>query len=73
VKYFPRRGILFASSEGSYGLRNRYQKWKRRRMAKKFEVYMRKHDRNMYFDEYGNYRPPEDDKKNGETRPPWVN
>ncbi len=73
VKYFPRRGILFAGSEGSYGLRNRYQKWKRRRMAKKFEVYMRKHDRNMYFDEYGNYRPPEDDKKNGETRPPWVN
>lgn len=73
VKYFPRRGLLFATSEGSYGIRNRYQKWKRRRMAKKFEVYMRKHDRSMYFDEYGNYRPPEDDKKNGETRPPWVN
>ena len=73
VRFLPSRGLLFATSEGSFGLRNRYQKWKRRRMAKKFEVYMRKHDRSQFFDEYGNYRPPEDDKKNGETRPPWVN
>jgi membrane associated rhomboid family serine protease len=73
IRYFPRRGLLFASSEGAFSIRNRYQKWKRRRMAKKFEVYMRKHDRSQYFDEYGNYRPPEEGKKNGETRPPWVN
>lgn len=73
VRFLPSRGLLFATSEGSFGLRNRYQKWKRRRMAKKFEVYMRNHDRSQFFDEYGNYRPPEDDKKNGETRPPWVN
>jgi hypothetical protein len=33
---------------------------------------MRKHDRSQYFDEYGNYRPPEE-KGDGETRPPWVN
>ena len=73
IRFLPRQGLLFATSEGSFSLRNRYQKWKRRRMAKKFEVYMRKHDRSQYFDEYGNYRPPEEDKKNGETRPPWVN
>jgi membrane associated rhomboid family serine protease len=73
IRFLPRRGILLASSEGSFGIRNRYQKWKRRRMAKKFEVYMSKHDRRLDFDEDGNYRPPEEDKKNGETRPPWVN
>lgn len=72
VKFLPTRGLLFAGSEAGFNVRNRYQKWKRRRMAKKFEVYMRKHDRSQYFDEYGNYRPP-DEKDNGETRPPWVN
>ena len=73
IRFLPRRGLLFGGSEGVYGIRNRYQKWKRRRMAKKFEVYMRKHDRSQFFDEYGNYRPPEEGKGNGETRPPWVN
>jgi len=73
IRFLPRRGILLASSEGSFGIRNRYQKWKRRRMAKKFEVYMSKHDRRLDFDEDGNYRPPEEEKKDGETRPPWVN
>jgi hypothetical protein len=42
---------------------------------------MRKHDRNDYrhddyFDELGNFRDPstrDRPKKNGESRPPWVN
>ncbi len=73
VRFLPRRGLMFAGSEGYYGIRNAYYRWKRRRAARKFEVYMRKHDRGDYFDQYGNYRPPED-KGNGETRrPPWVN
>jgi hypothetical protein len=71
IRFLPRRGLMFATSERYYGIRNFYYRWKRRRAARKFEVYMRKHDRSEYFDEYGNYRPP--DKKNGETRPPWVN
>jgi membrane associated rhomboid family serine protease len=72
VKLFPRRGLQYAASEQYYGARNWYQKWKRRRAAKKFEVYMRKHDRAEFFDEYGNYKPP--DKKDGEGgRGPWVN
>ena len=62
IRFLPRRGILLASSEGSFGIRNRYQKWKRRRMAKKFEVYMSKHDRRLDFDEDGNYRPPDEEK-----------
>jgi membrane associated rhomboid family serine protease len=42
IKFSPRRGFAIAGSETVYGLRNRYYRWKRRRAAKKFEVYMRK-------------------------------
>src|SRR6476660_910272 len=58
------------------GLRNSYYRWKRRRAGKKFQVYMRKHnqDPSDYFDEYGNFRPPDEkDKKNGEGKGGWVN
>src|SRR5262249_17499280 len=58
-------------------MKNSFHRWKRRRMAKKFEVYMRKHDRTVFFDEHGNYKghePPEKDKENGgEGRGGWVN
>lgn len=42
IKFAPRRGFAVAGSESAYGLRNSYYRWKRRRAAKKFEVYMRK-------------------------------
>ncbi len=74
VRLLPRRGLGFAASEGYFGVRNAWYRWKRRRASKKFEVYMRKHNRAEYFDEYGNFRDPDDPKKgNGESRPPWVN
>lgn len=77
VKFVPRRGLLFSFSETSYGLQNRYHRWKRRRAGKKFQVYMKKHNQDAkdYFDEYGNFRPPNDkDKKNGgSTGGGWVN
>jgi membrane associated rhomboid family serine protease len=60
-------------SEWFYGLRNSYFRWKRRRAARKFEVYMRKHDRTVTFDEHGNYIPPDDKKKNGGSKSGWVN
>jgi membrane associated rhomboid family serine protease len=61
-------------SEWYYGLKNSYYRWKRRRAARKFEVYMRKHDRDVKFDDLGNYVPPEDrDKKNGGSKSGWVN
>src|SRR5271155_5452879 len=43
--------------------------------ARKFEVYMRKHDRDVHFDEHGNYIPPDDDprKGNGGSKSGWVN
>jgi membrane associated rhomboid family serine protease len=42
IKFAPRRGFAFTGSERLYGIRNSYYRWKRRRAAKKFEVYMRK-------------------------------
>lgn len=74
LKFFPRRGISAGLSESMFGIRNRYYKWKRRQAAKKFEVYMRKHDPKDYFDEHGNYRGPDAKKDNGDAgKPPWVN
>ena len=61
-------------SERYYGLRNSYYRWKRRRAARKFEVYMREHDRDVHFDEHGNYIPPDDRRKgNGGGKSGWVN
>jgi membrane associated rhomboid family serine protease len=62
-------------SEKFYGMRNSYYRWKRRRAAKKFEVYMRQHDKEVHFDEHGNYIPPDDDtrKGNGGGKSGWVN
>ncbi len=62
-------------TERYYGARNSYYRWRRRRAAKKFEVYMSKHDRQVNFDEHGNYIPPDDDtrKGNGGSKSGWVN
>jgi len=62
-------------AERYYGARNSYYRWKRRRAAKKFEVYMSKHDRQVHFDEHGNYIPPDDEtrKGNGGGKSGWVN
>lgn len=73
LKFLPRRGLVFGFSESLYGVRNSYHRWKRRRAARKFQVYMRKHqhDPKEYFDEYGNFRPPDD--KDKKDRGGWVN
>lgn len=81
LKLVPRRGFGYAASEQAFGVRNAYYRWKRKRAARKFEVYMRKHDRtdyrhDDYFDEHGNFRDPgtrDVRKKNGDSTPPWVN
>jgi len=54
VRMAPRRGFTFVVSESWFGLRNRYYRWKRRRAARKFEVYMRAHGRTVKFDGEGN-------------------
>jgi membrane associated rhomboid family serine protease len=63
-------------AERYYGMKNSYYRWKRRRAARKFEVYMKQHEgRQVHFDEHGNYIPPEDDarKGNGGGKSGWVN
>jgi len=77
VKYAPTKRAYkrVSVSEWYYGLRNGYYRWRRRRAARKFEVYMREqHDRDVKFDDLGNYVPPEDrEKKNGGSKSGWVN
>lgn len=76
VKFSPRAGMLgkFSLSEWYYGLHNSYYRRKRRRAARKFEVYMKERDRDVKFDDLGNYVPPEErDKKNGGSKSGWVN
>jgi len=58
LRLLPRRGLGLATSEGYYGLRNRYYRWKRKRAQRKFEVYMRGQRREDHFDEYGNHKDP---------------
>ncbi len=59
VRLAPRRGLSLGLSERWYGLRNRYYRWRRRRAARKFEVYMRSQGRTVRFDGQG--RPIDDD------------
>jgi membrane associated rhomboid family serine protease len=76
VKFVPKRGLASGASERYFGVRNSYYRWKRRRAARKFEVFMRKQNRTVSgtFDENGNYIPPDDiNKKNGGSKSGWVN
>jgi membrane associated rhomboid family serine protease len=67
----PRRGMTMAFSEGLFSLRNNYYRWKRRRTARKFEVYMRKQNRDVRFDHEGRYIDP-DEKRDPNDRK-WMN
>jgi membrane associated rhomboid family serine protease len=67
----PRRGMTTAFSEGLFNIRNNYYRWKRRRTARKFEVYMRKQNRDVRFDQEGRYIDP-DEKRDPNDRK-WMN
>lgn len=60
LRMMPRRGLGYAASEQWYGLRNAYYRSKRRRAAKKFQVYMKKQGREVHFDASGRYVDPDD-------------
>ena len=70
LKYIPRRGFSYLLTERYYGMRNEYYRAKRRNAAKKFEVYMRKQNRDVHFDSNGKYVDP-DDKDPQDKR--WMN
>ena len=65
----PRKGLGLNVSEGWYGLRNRYYRWKRRRAASRFEVYMRKQGRTVRFDSQG--RLIDEDRDEASDRSHW--
>src|ERR1700761_7473942 len=67
----PRRGMSMAFSEGLYGIRNNYYRWKRRRASRKFEVYMRKQNREVRFDSEGRYIEPDENRDPNDRR--WMN
>jgi membrane associated rhomboid family serine protease len=66
VRMAPRRGVSFAVSESFYGMRNRYYRWKRKRAARKFEVYMKSQGRTVRFD--GSGRQIMDEDQDDKTR-----
>ena len=72
VKFAPRRGIAFGFSERFFGMRNSYYRWKRRRAARKFEVYMSKQGRKIEFDKEGRYVDPDELRKNPNDKR-WMN
>lgn len=65
VRMAPRRGFSFVLSESWFGMRNRYYRWKRRRAARKFEVYMKKQGRTVKLDGQGRviHEDPDDKKR----------
>jgi len=74
VKYAPTRSFTGRRRAApGLSLRDRYYRWKRRRAARKFQVYMKKQGRDVsgYFDQYGNYREPGSDER--ERKDNWVN
>ncbi len=71
VHYAPRRGLGFRFSEQFYSMRNAYYRSKRRRAARKFEVYMGKQGRKVQFDKEGRYVDPDEHKDPNDKR--WMN
>jgi len=71
IQYAPRRGLGFGFSERVFGLRNAYYRAKRRRAARKFEVYMGKQGRKVQFDKEGRYIDPDATKDPNDKR--WMN
>jgi membrane associated rhomboid family serine protease len=71
LQYAPRRGLAFGFSERYFGLRNAYYRYKRRRAARKFQVYMGKQGRKVHFDSEGRYIDPDSTKDPNDKR--WMN
>jgi membrane associated rhomboid family serine protease len=75
IRYAPRRGLAFGLTERWFALRNEYYRAKRRRAARKFEVYMSKQGREVHFDKEGKYIDPDKDpaSRNGKDDKRWMN
>ena len=71
IRLLPKRGASFFFSESLYGLRNRYYRWKRRRAARKFEVYMRKQGRTVRFDGQGRLIDEDQAERDQQDKKRW--
>ncbi len=71
LKLVPGRGLAYGFTERLYGLRNDYYRAKRRRAARKFEVYMGKQGRQVHFDKDGRYVDPDAKRDPADKR--WMN
>ena len=72
VRYAPRRGLALGVSEQYFGARNWYYRMKRRRAARKFEVYMGKQGRQVKFDDEGRYIDPDNPRRDPNDKR-WMN
>jgi hypothetical protein len=71
VKFAPRRGFLRSQRRLLQPAQQHYYRW-RRRAARKFEVYMRKQNREVHFDKDGRYVDPDELRKNPNDKR-WMN
>jgi hypothetical protein len=71
VQFAPSRGLSFGFTERLYGVRNAWYRARRRRAARKFEVYMGKQGRKVHFDKEGRYIDPDSTKDPNDKR--WMN
>jgi len=71
LRFVPRRGLSYGLSERYFGLRNAFYLSKRRKAARKFEVYMNKQGRQVHFDKEGRYLDPDEHKDPNDKR--WMN
>jgi len=69
LRFAARRGLSYAFTERYFALRNEFYRNKRRRAARKFEVYMSKQGRDVHFDKDGRYVDPDKDP----TDKRWMN
>ena len=73
LRFVPRRGLAHGVQERYYGLRNEFYRNKRRRAARKFEVYMKAQNREVHFDKDGRYVDPDRDLGRDHNDKRWMN
>ena len=72
LRFASSRGFGFSFSERFYRMRNAWYRAKRRRAARKFEVYMGKQGRQVKFDDEGRYINPDEERRDPKDKP-WMN
>ena len=72
LRFASGKGLGFKFSEQIFGMRNAWYRAKRRRAARKFEVYMGKQGRKVKFDDEGRYIDPDQERKDPNDKR-WMN